>query len=122
MPQKRVLVIDDHPGLSAWLHGWGYETEASDSAGTSRDSAVIRRPDAVVIGLGVARRALDVIRRVRAEDPQIVIIAFSDRADLEAQARAAGADAFVLKPNFDLLATSLDDLTRRPSAGSRVPR
>jgi CheY-like chemotaxis protein len=47
--------------------------------------------------------ALEIIRRIKTENDEILVIAFSGWHHLEAAARAAGADAFVLKPDLEAL-------------------
>ena len=56
--------------------------------------------------------ALDVIRRIKAEQAGITIIAFSGLRDAEAGACAAGADAFVVKPDVELLERVLINVGR----------
>jgi two-component system, sensor histidine kinase len=64
---------------------------------------------------------VEAIRRIRALAPplgRIAIIGISGRAEDEAAARAAGADAFLLKPvSPRALATALLEVTR-PGAGA----
>jgi len=64
---------------------------------------------------------IEAIRRIRALPPplgRIAIIGVSGRSDDEAASRAAGADAFLLKPvSPRALATALLEATRR-SAGA----
>ena len=65
---------------------------------------------------------IEAIRRIRALAPplgNIVIIGISGRAEDEAAARAAGADAFLLKPvSPRALATALLEATRRAAAAT----
>ena len=65
---------------------------------------------------------VEAIRRIRALQPQpsrIAIIGVSGRGDDETAARAAGADAFLVKPvSPRALATALLEATRRAAAAT----
>ena len=65
---------------------------------------------------------IETIRRIRALAPphgRIAIIGVSGRGDDEAAARAAGADAFLVKPvSPRALATALLEATRRAAAAT----
>ena len=106
--QRRVLVVDDSPdnlsSLCELLEAWGYDAEAADDGARALLALARRRPDVVVLDLGLPDGdAVGVIRRIKATDGDIVVIAFSGWHHLEAAARAAGADAFILKPDIDAL-------------------
>ena len=65
---------------------------------------------------------IEAIRRIRALDPphgRIAIIGVSGRGEDEAASRAAGADAFLVKPvSPRALATALLEATRRAAAAT----
>jgi CheY-like chemotaxis protein len=65
---------------------------------------------------------IEAIRQIRGLRPplgRIAVIGVSGRADDEAASRAAGADAFLVKPvSPRALATALLEATRRPAAGT----
>ena len=65
---------------------------------------------------------IEAIRRIRALQPpygRIAVIGVSGRGDDEAAARAAGADAFLVKPvSPRALATALLEATRRAAAAT----
>lgn len=108
MAQKRVLVVDDNPdnldSLSALLRLWGYQVDAAGDGKRALALSVTRRPHIVVMDLALpGGDALDVIRQLKTEDDDVVVIAFSGWDHLEAAARGAGADAFVLKPDLESL-------------------
>ena len=86
----------------------GYEVEVADDAARAWEVAHRTRPDMLVLDSD----ALDVIQRVKKENPGVFVVVFSGWTRIEAQARAAGADAFVLKPDFEAL---MQVLTARPS-------
>ena len=106
--QKRVLVVDDSPdnlsSLCELLAIWGYDADAADDGPRALLALARRRPDVVVMDVGLPDRdGLDVIRRIKATDGDITVIAFSGWHHFEAVARAAGADGFVLKPDVEAL-------------------
>jgi len=125
MAPRRVLVVDDSPdnleSLCELLRLWGYEVEAAETAQHALECVLSRHPGIVVMDLSLPNGdALDVIRRIKVDAGDTVIIAFSGWKDLEAAARAAGAGAFVLKPDVEslesLLAYGLPVAERRPVA------
>ena len=98
--RKRALVVDDNPdirtSLQAALDVMGYDTEEAEDAAQAWEVASRIRPAVMVMD----GNALEVIARVKAEEKPPFVVVFSGWAHLEATARAAGADAFVLKPDF----------------------
>ena len=101
MAAKRALVLDDNAdvrnGLEEALNLWGYEADLAEDATQALEIARNRRPAVVILdGAGV-----DLIRRLKAEQNDLFVVVFSGWAHLEASAREAGADAFVLKPELD---------------------
>ena len=109
MPElKRALVVDDNVdvlgGLEELLRLWGYDVSLAEDATGAWEVARHRRPDVVILD----GNALDVIGRVKAADARVLVVVFSGWAHLEEAARAAGADAFVLKPDYDRLQRVLD--------------
>ena len=108
MSRKRVVAVDDVPdsldALCELLRGWDYEVDGATDRTQALALTLARRTDLVVTDLSLADGdALDVIRRIKQEDDDVVIVAYTGWAHLEAAARAAGADAFVLKPDVDAL-------------------
>ena len=114
MARKRVLVVDDNTenaeSLCELVRVWGCEVEAAGDGKQALAAAHDQRPDTVIMDLGLPDGdALDVIRRIKADDG-VIVVAFSGRRDAEAEARAAGADAFVLKPDVEILERVLVEL------------
>ena len=99
--RKRTLVVDDNEdirtSLGEALSLAGYEVEVADDAAQAWEVARRIRPDVIVMDSD----GLDVIERIKAENPGVFAVVFSGWSRIEAQARAAGADAFVLKPDFE---------------------
>ena len=122
--RSAVLVLDDNAdnldSLCALLRTWGYEVEAAQDGKRALALVASWHPLMVVMDLGLPDGdALDVIQRIKADDDDIVIIAFSGWKHLEAAAVAAGAGAFILKPDVDSLESLLAH--RRPPLAERGP-
>jgi CheY-like chemotaxis protein len=82
--------------------------------------SVANRPDIVVLDLGLADRSgVELVARLKAEGT--FVVAYSGWHTLEADARAAGARAFVLKPDLLALRRALAaaDVARSESAAAR---
>ena len=118
----RLLSVEDNPFgrvvLNTILTELGHQAEfvgqgeaAPDRLGQGAFDAVLM--DMVLPGIG----GVEAIRQIRALPPphgRIAIIGISGRAEDEAAARAAGADAFLVKPvSPRALATALLEATRR---------
>ena len=107
MPQPiRVLVVDDDAenlaGMCELLAFWGYDAEGIGDGKAALEAVARRCPDVAVMDLGLPDGdALPVIQKLKAL--AIFVIAFSGWDKAEPGALAAGADAFVLKPNLDAL-------------------
>ncbi|UFX46223.1 response regulator [Bradyrhizobium sp. 41S5] len=123
----RLLSVEDNPFgrvvLNTILTELGHHAEfigqgegAPDRLGQGAFDAVLM--DMVLPGVG----GVEAIRRIRALPPphgRIVIVGISGRAEDEAAARAAGADAFLVKPvSPRALATALLEATRRAAAAT----
>ncbi|MGY3487020.1 signal transduction histidine kinase/ActR/RegA family two-component response regulator [Bradyrhizobium sp. USDA 4011] len=123
----RLLSVEDNPFgrvvLNTILTELGHHVEfigqgegAPDRLGQGAFDAVLM--DMVLPGIG----GVEAIRRIRALPPphgRIVIVGISGRAEDEAAARAAGADAFLVKPvSPRALATALLEATRRAAAAT----
>jgi len=122
MAPQRMVVVDDDPdnldSLCELVRLWGYEVAGATDGKRALTLALARRTDIVVMDLALpGGDALDVIRRIKSADDDIVVVAFSGWHHLEAAARAAAADAFVLKPDLDALEQLLEH-----HRGQAVPR
>jgi CheY-like chemotaxis protein len=127
MLAKRVLAVDDDvpslEGLCALLRAWAYEPEAATSRGEAIAVFRKRHPPLVVMDLGLPDGdAVDLIREMKAEDPATRIIAFSGLEHLDARALAAGAHAFVLKPDVEQLESLVLRHAPLPGAREGAPR
>jgi DNA-binding NtrC family response regulator len=103
----RVLFVEDEAAITSmmirYLAASGYETEAVETVAEALRSFSESRPDIIVtdIFLASGEDGFALIERVRAQDPDLPIIAVSGgRAgfDVLAQAAKLGANATVEKP------------------------
>jgi CheY-like chemotaxis protein len=123
----RLLSVEDNPFgrvvLNTILTELGHHAEfvgqgeaAPDRLAQGAFDAVLM--DMVLPGIG----GVETIRRIRALPPpqgRIAIVGISGRAEDEAAARAAGADAFLVKPvSPRALATALLEASRRAPAAT----
>ena len=123
----RVLAVDDEPSLTELLsmamryEGWNPSTAASGSEAVRVAREV--HPDAVVLDLMLPDfDGLEVMRRIRAEQPEIPVIfltakdAVSDRIN----GLTAGGDDYVTKPfSVEEVMARLRALLRRSGAASK---
>jgi len=99
-----VLVVEDDDGARATLvrdlEAHGYEVDAAEDGATALRYWERRRPDVVLLDLGLPDMdGLDVIRRIRREAPTPIVILsgrYEEREKVEALDR--GADDYVTKP------------------------
>jgi two-component system KDP operon response regulator KdpE len=109
MAHGRVIIVDDHPesleSLALLMEGWGHVVA---SAHTGSEALALlaagRPPHVAIVDLALPDiPGCDVIRGMKAAIPGLFVIAHSGHNELRDEARLAGADAFVLKPNFEVL-------------------
>ena len=122
MPSPTVVVIEDEPQIRrfvrAALEAEGWQVHEADTAKKGLTEAGTRKPDLLVLDLGLPDGdGLDVIRDVRgwSSVPIIVLSARSDEADKIA-ALDAGADDYLTKP------FGVGELLARVRANLRRPR
>jgi CheY-like chemotaxis protein/nitrogen-specific signal transduction histidine kinase len=127
VPPLRILGVEDNPFgrvvLNTILSELGHQAEF-----IGRGEAAVERIeqgafDAVLMDMVLPGiDGVEAIRRIRELKPpfgRITIIGVSGRGDDEAASRAAGADAFLLKPvSPRALATALLEATRRAAAAT----
>jgi CheY-like chemotaxis protein len=118
----RVLGVEDNPFgrvvLNAVLTELGHQAEFIGRGEAAPERIAQGGFDAVLMDMVLPGiNGIEAIRRIRALGPplgRIAIIGVSGRADDEAASRAAGADAFLVKPvSPRALATALLEATRR---------
>jgi len=123
----RVLSVEDNPFgrvvLNAVLTELGHQAEFIGRGEAAAERIAQGAFDAVLMDMVLPGiNGIEAIRRIRSLSPplgRIAIIGVSGRGDDEAASRAAGADAFLLKPvSPRALATALLEATRRAVAAT----
>ncbi len=123
----RILSVEDNPFgrvvLNAILTELGHQTEFIGRGEAAAARIAQGAFDAVLMDMVLPGiDGIEAIRRIRALQPPpggIAIIGVSGRGDDEAAARAAGADAFLVKPvSPRALATALLEATRHAAAAT----
>jgi two-component system KDP operon response regulator KdpE len=100
----RVLLVDDEPqilrALAINLKALGYEIDAAQTGEEALQKAATRRPDAVILDLGLPGiDGVDVIRGLRGwSDVPIIVLTVREAERDKIQALDAGADDYVTKP------------------------
>jgi len=118
---QRILMIDDDPAITTMLkRGLFYEGFAVDVASSGEAGLLLAHdspPDLVMLDIILPRiDGLEVLRRLRAPDPQlpILVLTAKDTPADQVQALAAGADDYVVKPfTFAVLLARIRALLRR---------
>jgi two-component system, OmpR family, KDP operon response regulator KdpE len=124
----RVLVVEDEPALARalaiTLRAKRYEVDVAHTGAAALDAAATRRPDVVVLDLGLPDLdGLDVLRALRGWSavPVVVLSARHDSSE-KVEALDAGADDYVTKPfAVDELLARLRAAVRRGEAAGPVP-
>jgi two-component system KDP operon response regulator KdpE len=125
---NRVLCVDDEPQLlrmlGANLQARDYEVDLASTGEQALELAAARRPDVVVLDLGLpGMSGLDVIRTLRRwTNVPILVLSARDGQFDKIAALDAGADDYVSKPfGMAELMARLRAALRRPAAGDEVP-
>ena len=127
MPALRVLSVEDNPFgrvvLNAILTELGHQAEFIGRGEAAAERIAQGGFDAVLMDMVLPGiNGVEAIRQIRAlgaPHGHIAIIGVSGRGDDEAASRAAGADAFLVKPvSPRALATALLEATRRAAAAT----
>ncbi|PWJ51775.1 two-component system, OmpR family, KDP operon response regulator KdpE [Quadrisphaera granulorum] len=124
----RVLVVEDEPALARalaiTLRAKRYDVDVAHTGAAALDAAATRRPDVVVLDLGLPDLdGLDVLRALRGWSavPVVVLSARHDSSE-KVEALDAGADDYVTKPfAVDELLARLRAAVRRGEATGPVP-
>jgi two-component system KDP operon response regulator KdpE len=99
-----VLLVDDEPqilrALAINLKALGYQIDAAQTGEEALQRAAARRPDAVILDLGLPGiDGVDVIRGLRGwSDVPIIVLTVREAERDKIQALDAGADDYVTKP------------------------
>lgn len=117
----RVLVIEDDTeggeSLCALLHVWGYRVFLAKTGQRGIELAIREAPEYVIVDLGLEDMdGCTVVREIRSVSRAPFVIVYSGHHRRESAARAAGCDAFILKPSIDDLELLLNRrLTAKPA-------
>jgi CheY-like chemotaxis protein len=126
-PPLRVLGVEDNPFgrvvLNTILTELGHQAEFIGQGEAATERIAQGTFDAVLMDMVLPGiDGIETIKRIRQLGPpfgRIAIIGVSGRGDDEAASRAAGADAFLVKPvSPRALATALLEATRRAAAAT----
>ena len=122
----RILTVDDEPSLTELLsmalryEGWEVSTAASGLAAVKAAREI--RPDAIVLDMMLPDfDGLEVMRRIRAEQPDVPVIFLTARDALDDRIAGltAGGDDYVTKPfSLEELVARLRGLLRRSGAAT----
>jgi two-component system, sensor histidine kinase len=127
VPLLRILSVEDNPFgrvvLNTILSELGHQAEFIGRGEAATERIAQGAFDAVLMDMVLPGiDGVEAIKRIRELRPplgRIAIIGVSGRGDDEAASRAAGADAFLLKPvSPRALATALLEATRRAAAAT----
>ena len=114
MAKWRALIVEDNAETSGALQEafsfWGYDTDVAEDPQQGMTMAEARWPDVVVMDGDPG--ALDAIRSFKATDPRVFVVVFTGWPHMESASRAAGADAFIVKPDFDGLERAVNARTK----------
>ncbi len=124
----RVLVVDDERqilrGLGINLRARGYDVDLAHDGERGLELAADRRPDVVVLDLGLPGiGGVDVIRGIRAwSTVPIVVLSARDEEVDKVRALDAGADDYVTKPfGMNELLARLRAAERRSAPAEEIP-
>jgi two-component system, sensor histidine kinase len=127
VPPLRILSVEDNPFgrvvLNTILSELGHQAEFIGRGEAATERIAQGAFDAVLMDMVLPGiDGVEAIKRIRELRPplgRIAIVGVSGRGDDEAASRAAGADAFLLKPvSPRALATALLEATRRAAAAT----
>ncbi|MFL6051928.1 MAG: response regulator [Actinoallomurus sp.] len=116
----RVLVVDDEPqivrALRINLRARGYEVDAASDGRTALDLAARRRPDVIVLDLGLPdMEGAEVIKGLRGwTSVPIIVLSARHASEEKVETLDVGADDYVTKPfGMDELLARLRAAVRR---------
>ena len=116
--KRRVLLVepdsDNRQSLCYLFEARGYDVNVAATAKRGIDMAATHRPDVVLLELGLPDMdAQQAVTAMKGGSSQPFVIAYTGFHRREAEARAAGCDAFILKPSLDLLLAVVEALDPR---------
>ncbi|MDD5189759.1 MAG: response regulator transcription factor [Dehalococcoidales bacterium] len=128
MQKKRVLIVDDDPGvlrfIRANLKDAGYETLLATNGAEALEIFEKELPNIVIMDITMPQLdGIETCRRIR-EWSQVPIIMLSAKKDVGEKVKCfhTGADDYVTKPfGVDELCVRIDAVLRRSGIGGSVP-
>ena len=128
-PGARVLIVDDDVALlralGVSLKAKGYEVTVARRGEDALDLAVNRRPDVILLDLGLPGiDGVEVVRGLRGwSSVPIIVLSARHQSVSKVEALDAGADDYVTKPfGMDELLARLRAALRRKPTGAEDPR
>jgi DNA-binding NarL/FixJ family response regulator len=105
MAEYRVLIVDDHElvrrGLKDMLRDTEFKVSGEAQNGLDGvEQALSTRPDLVLLDMSMpVMTGLQAAARIRSQAPdmKILIVTMHDSPQMEIEAKAAGADAYITK-------------------------
>ncbi|RPI80763.1 MAG: response regulator [Chloroflexi bacterium] len=119
MDSKRILILDDEPGitfsLSRFLRSDKVDVIACNDSQTARSAVEDGQVDAVIADVKISvineRESIDFIQYLRSRNDNLPLIMMSGTEDLKSEAMKRGANYFFQKPfDLDELLHLLNDL------------
>jgi len=108
MPAKRILIVDDEPGvlnvLSRNFTGEGYDVSTASNGHEAMIKAIERQPNIVLLDyIMPLMDGLDVLGELKKEMPEVVVIVITGRGseNVAVEAMKTGAKDYFRKP-FDM--------------------
>jgi two-component system KDP operon response regulator KdpE len=127
-PPRHAVVIEDDPQIRRFLRtvlpGEGFDVFEAETAERGLVEAATRKPDVVILDLGLPDMdGAEVIRRLREWSPvPIVVLSARTREQDKVVALDAGADDYLAKPfGVRELVARVRALLRRPRASQIAP-
>jgi CheY-like chemotaxis protein len=120
---RRILIVDDNEDITEplclLLGQRGYEVETAATAQWGIARAAAWRPDIVILDLALPdMEGEQAVSALKSDGRRPFVVAYTGFHHREAAARAAGCDAFVMKPGLDVIAlaeAALDERERTTS-------
>ena len=119
MDSKRILILDDEPGitfsLARFLRSDKVDVIACNDSQTARSAVEDGQVDAVIADVKISvineRESIDFIQYLRSRNDNLPLIMMSGTEDLKSEAMKRGANYFFQKPfDLDELLHLLNDL------------
>jgi two-component system response regulator GlrR len=104
MAKKKVLIIDDEPDfirvIKERIESWGFDVSSCEGGIEALEALKKMQPDAIVLDYIMPEMdGVEVLKRIRAQDPKIPVIMFTAHPDIKVikGADALGVSAFIPK-------------------------